>query len=1169
MKPQPWDSNNRSSGDPTFQSSVEPSPTAVRTGAVSQQPFIWPSTLLDQLQALSASEGVNLFITVLAGVETLLYRYTGQHEFVIRCCIPEHLNGDRCEGLDPLANTAHIRGDLRGRSSFRDVITRVRDGVLNGRRDSTLEEVHEPRHPDNAFGSGQFPRVIFAATPDQEPQKSQHPGSSADSTVQTHPRLQWDLSLRVWVDGGVLRGNCAYSTTLFDDETINRMMAHLQTLLESGVRNPDDDVSRLPMLTEVERRQILVEWNNTACAYPEERCIHELFEAQVERWPHRIATVFNGVALRYGELNVRANQLAHHLRALGVQSDSVIGLYVDGPLEQIVGLIGILKAGAAYIPLDPAYPNERLKAMLHDADVPLLVTQKHLLADVPVEPWQQVVYLDGDWIEDRKLSLTNLQNVTTPDGLAYVLYTSGSTGTPKGIPITHRSVVNFLDSMQRELRLTPADRVLAVTTINFDMAVLEIYLPLMAGASVALVDRDTAVDGVAMAAQASHFSITLMQATPATWQLLLEAGWTGNPRLKAISGGEAMSRELAGELLSRCASVWNMYGPTETTVYASVYKMGAVGQGRVPIGRPIGNTQVYILDHHLQPRPVGIPGEIYIGGLGVARGYLNRPDLTAEAFIPDVFSPRGNRRLYRTGDYARYRADGNIEYLGRIDQQVKIRGFRIELDEIESALRQHPAVRHAVVLAREDVPGDKRLIAYVVVEQGTHPTVADVLGHVQDRLPSYMVPTACVFLQTLPLTLNGKVDRRALPSPESPGPPTEEDHVAPTSDAERRLAIAWETVLRTRPIGTRDHFFYIGGDSLLAVRVVREIEKTLGTKLPVAALYQAPTIEQLATVLGREVVSTSLLIPIQPVGSKPPFFWFHGEHSNVVLPRYLGEEQPLYGILHQGHDGQPARYTSVEAMANHCKVEIQRVQPRGPYYLGGYCFGGIVALETAHRLQKDGDTVDLVALLDPDDFTHPQMRVAQVSLSRRPPRPRESCRNQLRRHFETLKSLQPGEIFEYCRARVRGRVSQAWFIRKSNAMFKTAFCNVCFRLGCLLPARLYSHYMLGVYAAATVRYLPAPYSGRVLIWRSTENPCDDGIWKNLCQQVEINEIDGSHSQVLKEPHIRAWAERLARELHGVGSRVRVSNNVSWGWFELGMAFDELSSVLSACAFCGS
>jgi amino acid adenylation domain-containing protein len=1160
--PQWWGSNSSVLGD----SRLELSPATVRTQIVFQQPFAWPSTLFDQLRAFSASEGVSVFIGVVAGLETLLYRYTGQHEFVIRCLIPESTKGGRYQVRVPFANATRIKTDFRGNPSFRDVITQVREGVRDGGQESTLEKAHELFDRDNTLSPDQFPRVLFTNSPDNGQQTVQpHPRSSAGSTNDTHQPPPWDLCLAVWADGGVLRGNCAYSTSLFDRETINRMIAHLQTLLESGLRNPDEDVSRLPMLTEFERRQILVEWNNTECSYPEEKCIHELFEAQVERSPDSIAAVYGTVELSYRELNGRANQLAHHLRRLGARSEGVIGLYVDGPVEQIVGLLGILKAGAGYIPLDPAYPKERLKAMLHDAQVPLLVTQKHLLADVPAEPWQEVVCLDAGWTEDGAPSRSNLENVATPDGIAYVLYTSGSTGTPKGIPITHRSVVNFLDSMQRELCLTPQDRMLAATTINFDMAVLEIYLPLMAGAAISMVDRETAVDGVAMAEHASDPRITLIQATPATWQMLLEAGWIGNPRLKGISGGEAMSRELAGELLSRCGSVWNGYGPTETTVYASVYKIGAVGPERVPIGRPIGNTQLYILDHHLQPRPVGIPGEIYVGGLGVAKGYLNRPELTAEAFIPDTFGRKAKGRLYKTGDYGRYRADGNIEYLGRIDHQVKIRGFRIELDEIEGALRQHPAVHQALVLAREDVPGDKKLVAYIVAEQRARPTVAQVLSYLQARLPYYMVPSACVFLKAFPLTLNGKVDRRALPSPESALSRIEEDYVAPKSDSERQLAVAWKKVLGRQRIGTRDNFFYHGGDSLLAVRLIREIEKTCGKKLPLDALYQAPTIEQLANTLGREGGSASLLVPIQPVGSRPPFFWFHGEHSNVVLPDYLGDEQPLYGIVHQGHDGRPARYTTVETMANHYKAEIRRVQPRGPYYLGGYCFGGIVAFETAQRLQKDGETVDLLALLDPDKFTHPQMPVSHVSVPRRVPGPRESYRDQIRRHFETLKSLPSGEIFEYCRVRVGGRISEIPFIRKSSAMCKTAVCRICFRLGLSLPARLFSHYMLGIYAAAMVRYMPQPYSGRVLIW-TTENTFDDGIWKNLSREVEINEIKGDHYQILKEPNVSAWAKRLDQELRGVCSRVRVSSNVSLGWFELAVVLDWLSSFLSACAF---
>jgi amino acid adenylation domain-containing protein len=1048
-------------------------------------------------------------MTLLAGFETLLYRYTDEDEFSIRCLIPEYISSDA------FADAPRITSDFRGSPSFRDVIRRVRSAVLEGMRAGVREDPYP----------GRFRGAIFAAASNNGVEGASNQGLR-----------QSDLCLAVWPEGDGLRGNCSYNRTLFDRESIERLIAHFETLLDGGVRNPDEEVSLLPLLPEVEMQRVLVEWNNSDCPYSEATCIHELFEAQVEQSPDSIAVVFEGIDLTYRELNVRANQLAHRLRELGVRPKTLIGLHVAGPIEQVWGLLGILKAGAAYVPLDPVFPKPRLQAILRDAEIPVLITQKHLVADIPVEPWQHVVCLDGDWAEHCSPSPGNLQRRTTPDDLAYVLYTSGSTGTPKGIPITHRSVVNFLESMQREMRLTRADRVLAVTTINFDMAVLEIYLPLMVGASVCLVDRHTVVDGVAMAKRASNPRITLMQATPAMWQLLLEAEWTGNPELKAISGGEAMVPGLAAELLIRCAAVWNMYGPTETTVYASVYKVDAVCAERVPIGRPIGNTQVYVLDRHLQPRPVGIPGEIYIGGLGVASGYLNRPELTVEAFIPDIFRRSGDGRLYRTGDYGRYRADGNIDYLGRIDQQVKIHGFRVELDEIEHALRQHPDVHHGVVLARDDLPGTKRLVAYVVAKPATRPTAADVVRHVQATLPIYMVPSACVFLKTLPLTPNGKVDRRALPSPESTRFQIEEDYLAPTNDTERRLAAAWETVLGRRRIGTRDNFFHHGGDSLLAVRLIREIEKTCGQKLPLAALYQTPTIEQLATDLGRHAASTSLLIPIQPVGSKPPFFWFHGEFSNAVLPQYLGKEQPLYGILHQGHDGRRARYTTVEAMADHYSAEIRRIQPRGPYCLGGYCFGAIVALETAQRLQKSGEVVDLVALLDPDNFAHAPTSADDISRTRRPVQAQESYLHRIRRHVDTLKSLRRTEMLEYCRVRVKKGITDIQFVRRVDAIVKTAFCNLCFWSGYPLPARLHSHYMLRIYAAAMARYVPEPYSGRLLVWRSTENACDARALTSLSERVEIHEIAGNHLQILKEPQIRTWAEPLALELRRLGSR---------------------------------
>ena len=459
-----------------------------------------------------------------------------------------------------------------------------------------------------------------------------------------------------------------------------------------------------------------------------------------------------------------------------------MGLCVERSLDMVVGLLGILKAGGAYVPLDPTYPAERLAFMLEDAQVPLLVTQQHLLTQLPAHA-TKVVCLDADAAVLAQQSKANSLSAATSDHLAYVIYTSGSTGRPKGVQILHRAVVNFLLSMRQQPGLTAQDTLLAVTTLSFDIAALELFLPLLVGARLIVASRDTAADGVALAETLTRARVTAMQATPITWRLLLAAGWQGNPDLKILCGGEALPLDLAQQLLPRAASLWNLYGPTETTIWSTLCKIEP-GYEVITIGRPIANTQIYLLDPQLQPVPVGVPGELYIGGDGLARGYLNRPELTAERFIPHPFSNESGARLYKTGDLARYRPDGTIEHLGRLDYQVKLRGFRIELGEIEALLAQHPAVRQAVVVAREDVPGDKRLVAYVALREKQTATVGDLQSHVMKQLPTYMVPSAFVLLEAFPLTPNGKVDRRALPAPEHTRPELREAFVAPCTPTE-------------------------------------------------------------------------------------------------------------------------------------------------------------------------------------------------------------------------------------------------------------------------------------------------------------------------------------------------------------------------------------------------
>jgi amino acid adenylation domain-containing protein len=612
-------------------------------------------------------------------------------------------------------------------------------------------------------------------------------------------------------------------------------------LLEGIATNSDRRLSELALLTARERRLVVEDWNATAASYRGDCCVHELFAEQAARTPDAVAVVFAEESLTYRELDRRSNQLAHHLRGLGVGPEVVVGLCVERSLAMVVGLLGILKAGGAYLPLDPSYPPDRLAFMLEDARAPVLVTQERVRACVPAHG-ALVVQLDADWPLVASEPSTAPVSEVVPDHLAYVIYTSGSTGRPKGVMIRHRNVVSLFSSAPLGSCFGPRDVVLAVTSLSFDISALELLLPLLSGARVVVAASAIVADGVELHRLFNDAGVTAMQATPTSWHLLLSAGWSASIPVRALCGGEALTRDLANQLLERGAEVWNLYGPTETTIWSAVMLLRESGTDAVPIGRPLANTQLYVLDGDLSPVPIGVAGELYIGGVGLARGYLNRPGLTAERFVPNPFAV--GERLYRTGDLGRWRADGTLEFLGRIDHQVKVRGFRIELGEIEAALLQHPGVRQAVTVARDDGPGEKRLVAYVVPHDGLGPSAGDLRAHLKASLPDYMVPSAFVMMPALPLTPNGKVDRRALPAPD--GQAEQRLYVAPRTPSEEMLAAILADVLRLPRVGVHDNFFDLGGHSLLAMRVTARVRQTFGVELPLRTIFQTPTIAELA-----------------------------------------------------------------------------------------------------------------------------------------------------------------------------------------------------------------------------------------------------------------------------------------------------------------------------------
>jgi aspartate racemase len=667
---------------------------------------------------------------------------------------------------------------------------------------------------------------------------------------------KFDLTLSVVEGAGELKASLAYNTDLFDNATITRMLGHFQVLLEGVVANPDQRLSDLPILTEAEHHQLLVEWNDTKREYPKDKCIHELFEEQVERSPDAVAVVFEDQQLSYRELNQQANQVAHYLRRLGVGPETLVGVCMERSLEMIIGLLGILKAGGAYVPLDPDYPKERLVFMLKDTQARVLLTQERLVEKLP-DRTVHLIRIDKHWEEITGESYENLETGATAENLAYVNYTSGSTGEPRGVEVLHRGVLRLLFGVEY-VHIDKSETFLHLASTSFDASTFEIWGPLLHGAKCVLFPGTVPSPTELGQLFHQHKVSTLWLASSLFNTVIDEAPDALSGVRQLLIGGEALSVPQVRRALALLpqAQIINGYGPTESTTFTcccSIPRELDQSINSVSIGRPISNTKVYLLDANLSPVPIGVTGELCIGGDGLARGYLNRPDLTAEKFIPNPFSSEPGARLYRTGDLARYLPDGNIEFLGRIDNQVKIRGFRIELGEIEAVLEQHAAVRDAVVLAREDVSGDKRLVGYIVPNQEPTPTPHDLRSYLKEKLPQHMVPSAFVFLDSLPLTPNGKVDRRALPAPDENRPELKEAFVKPRTSVEELLAGIWAEVLKLEKVGIHDNFFDLGGHSLKATQVMSRVREALRVDLPLRVMFEAPTIAELASIVEQSM----------------------------------------------------------------------------------------------------------------------------------------------------------------------------------------------------------------------------------------------------------------------------------------------------------------------------
>lgn len=863
-------------------------------------------------------------------------------------------------------------------------------------------------------------------------------------------------------------------------------------------------------------------------------CIHHLFEQQVQRTPNAIAVVFQdsrsvGVASRaeqrlcqrqltYQELNTQANQLASYLRSLGVRAETLVGICIDRSLDMLVGLLGILKAGGVYIPLDPAYPAERLAFMLADSQAGVIVTQQSLVKELEsLLPNDRcmLVCVDRDVEAIATQSNENLPEVVAGDNLAYIIYTSGSTGKPKGVQIAHQSLSNLLNSMQTLLKVSAFETFLAVTTISFDIAALELYLPLIVGAKLILVSRDTALDGNKLLAEIYSSGVTVMQSTPATWQMLVGCGLSSSHRFKQIlSGGEALPRRLSHQLLAVSDEVWNVYGPTETTIWSSAYQVdsakltqrdrtSAVQTSLEPIGTAIANTELHILDANLQPVETGAYGELHIGGIGLARGYLNRPELTTEKFIPHPFTKQPGAKLYKTGDWVCSRSDGNLEYAERIDQQVKIRGFRIELGEIETALYNHPQVRESVVIAREDEPGNKRLVAYVVTAEAKAPSTSEFRQHLQQTLPDYMIPAVFVQLAALPLTPNCKIDRRALPAPPQTRLELADGFVAPRDKLESQLTEIWEKFLKIKPIGITDNFFELGGDSLLAMSLFAKIQTVCQTQLPLSAIFQAPNIKALAQVLRAQITLPDWysLVPIQAKGEGTPLFMIHSLNHRDFYD-HLGTDRPIYG-LHYGiadHSHRVPDLPTIEDLAAHYIKEMCEVQPQDPYYLMGHSFGGAIAYEMSRQLVAQGREVGLIALFNTNLDFHNRKNISFTQ------------------KIANFQRLGLSELIDRSKHRLQFKFNT---LKNRHNSIGLAYEDILVE-----DPRILS---------AMNDYIPRPYSGRVVLFKAmnplpmlnyTVSEPELILNKLVSGGIDIHEVPGNNNTILQSPNVSIVAKAI-------------------------------------------
>jgi amino acid adenylation domain-containing protein len=1176
-----------------------------------------------QVESLSTETDTTIFMVLLAGYMTLLSRYTGEKDISVGIPTANRSRAETEGLIGFFVNMLAMRGDLSGDPTFRELLDLTREMTLGAFNHQVLpfEMMVKDLQPERDTSRNPIFQVAFQYQ-NIVVGELHLPGLRLEEMETDFGTAKLDLMLSMSAGkDGKIKGAFRYNKDIFEAATIERMGICFQRMISALVANPDLPISGVPMLTAPERKALITTWNETEATYPQNRHIQELFEHQVLLTPDVEAVRLNGASLSYTQLNERANQLARYLVAAGVEADTVVGLCVERSVEMFGGLLGILKAGGAYLPLDPSYPSERLAYMLEDSDTGFLITQEYLLGKIPDYDGVRIC-LDRDQDFLKRESSKNLDSRGNGENLAYIIYTSGTTGTPKGVQVKHRNLVNHAWSMKQRFRMAVAERMLKYISISFDAALEEIFPTLLSGGTIVMAKNPSELVGTSLLEYIDDQEVNYLHLPVSVWhQTVAEMerlGLKAPASLKLVLvGGERVELDRLrtwSKLVDQPVRFLNAYGPTETTITATVYETlcypnAVLPEERVPIGKPIANVHVYVLDEHHEPVPIGVTGELFIGGAGVSAGYLNRPEQNDTAFVPNPFGKNGYQNMYRTGDQVRYLPDGNLVFLGRADDQVKLRGYRIELGEIEVALREYPHILDAVVLLREDSPGIKQLVAYPVRKGSGEFKMRELETHLKSRLPGYMVPGGYVWMDELPLTLNGKIDRESLPVPDID---TMVEFVPPRSPLESRLVDMWKELLGVEEISVMANFFDLGGNSLLGATFINRLQADLGEYLYLIAIFDAPTIASLARylldnypvgvvrLLGQDapedlstlaeigetvdnsdnaltpyqrlkVSQQQPLVPIQPQGTKPPLFMAHSG-GGIVFPYYnlipyLGKDQPVYGLQDPSCYTEENLYASLEEMAEAYIEFIQKVQPKGPYHLAGWSFGGGLAFELAQQLKRKGEQIALLVVID-SGMKMPDWKTRRGKSAPRQKLPLGHFVKRLFKFaktiFSTIKDVIPylrsafyalisrsgstvdkKQRFSQIVDRIRGIALTTEFLKGSELAELAAQeknlndIEMPSSMGRVLQLVTY-HQKLGQ------KYVPKTYPGNIILIRNSSHQ-DEVLssgrnlylgWEKYASDVELLWTPGSHSSLFTNPNVEVIADHLTKLMNpGISKEV--------------------------------